>query len=112
MTPPIRSIGLVAVGGAVGALARWGVGTLTADPLATLAVNVLGSFLLAGLLARRLPGEIELVVGTGFCSSFTTYSALAVETLALGPVGGVGYLAATYLLGVLAAGLATWEAAR
>jgi CrcB protein len=70
-------------------------------------VNVVGSFLLGVLLYEsRLVGalsaETRLVVGTGFLSSFTTYSTFAVETAALGPTLAVVNVAANYALGLLA----------
>ncbi|MFB6176589.1 MAG: CrcB family protein, partial [Halobaculum sp.] len=78
---PSVGVVLVAVGGACGALARWGVGEFAAGPSGTLAVNVVGSFLLAGLTVRGPSERTRLAAGTGFCSSFTTYSAFAVEAV-------------------------------
>lgn len=93
---------LVAAGGSLGALARWGVGTVVVGPAGTLLVNAAGSFLLAVLTARPRPA-IRLTAATGFCSSFTTYSALATESIALGSLAGTGYLLATYAAGLFAA---------
>ena len=82
----------VAIGAAIGAPARYAISRAwtsgdTSFPSATLLVNLLGAFLLGVLLeslARR--GEdigrrriLRLLLGTGFCGAFTTYSALAVE---------------------------------
>ncbi len=84
----------VASGGAVGALARWGVleiATGGADPLpgdtssgaqlALFAINVLGSLLLGVLLAQRdLMKENQfLAMGTGFTGGLTTFSTFAVD---------------------------------
>jgi CrcB protein len=105
---------LVAVGGFVGAVARWAVaGALptTALPYGTLAANVAGAFLLGVLLyENRLVGalspETRYVLGTGFCSSFTTYSTFAVETAGLATGSGatlaVANVALNYALGFLA----------
>lgn len=76
---------LVGLGGVLGALARFGVGSLlpgrTRD---TLAVNVLGSFALGGLTAGLADGSGLLTLfGTGFCGAFTTFSSFAVETVEL-----------------------------
>jgi CrcB protein len=84
---------IVAAGGALGAVARYGVGAWTlrlapaaAWPWGTLAVNVLGGLLmglLAGWLAFRggLNGEsIRLFAAVGVLGGFTTFSAFSLET--------------------------------
>jgi len=101
---------LVAVGGAAGAVCRWGVGVALAGatfPVGTLAVNVVGSFLLGVLLYERrlrnaLSSRTRLVAGTGFLSSFTTYSTFAAETVTLTPALAGLNLAGNYALGFLA----------
>lgn len=100
---------LIAVGGFVGAALRHAVAVaLPANfPWGTLAVNVLGSFALGVLLyeahlADMLSAETRLVVGTGFLSSFTTFSTFAVQTSSLDPaLAGVNILA-NYVLGFAA----------
>jgi len=85
-------VGAVAVGGAVGAVARYLVARVAAAslgpafPYGTLTVNLVGSLilgLLAGFAIGRVtvPAPIRLLVGVGFCGSFTTFSTFAVETL-------------------------------
>lgn len=69
-------------------------------------MNVLGSFLLGVLLyENRLVGalspETRLVLGTGFLSSFTTYSTFAVETSSLSPPLAAANVAVNYTLGLL-----------
>lgn len=83
---------LLALGGFTGAIARYWVSvTLPAEfPVGTLVANGLGTFLLAILLydyriADHLRPETRLLLGTGFCSSFTTYSTFAAETISLAP---------------------------
>jgi len=83
MTP--RVVGAVAIGGAIGATARWAVGnpwTLEPGtwPWATLIVNVVGS-LAIGFAARRLMVDTVgwAFVVTGILGGFTTFSAFAVE---------------------------------
>ncbi len=100
---------LVAVGGFTGAIARHAVAAALPGgfPWGTLAVNVAGSFALGVLvfeatLTGRLAPETRLVVGTGFLSSFTTYSTFAVQTAALSPRLAVANVAANYALGFLA----------
>ena len=111
-----RLVGLVFLGGAAGTFARWAVGLVVPHvdgvPLATLAVNVVGAFVLGALLghlAGRGPHEtgrrraLRLTLGTGFCGGFTTYSALANDTGTLLRQGLVGhalaYVGATLVLG-------------
>jgi CrcB protein len=121
-----RSLGLVALGGMVGAAAREGLILLMAGtgplPWAVLAANLSGAFLLGFMyegLTRtghaRGPA-LRLLLGTGFCGGFTTYSTLAAGTLALGGIG-VGPAAGSpgwwwawgWALGtVLVGALATW----
>lgn len=82
----------VAVGGAVGAVARFLVSKGSAAyigtsfPYGTLAVNVIGSFalgLITGMAATRggMSATVILLAGVGFCGAFTTFSTFAVETL-------------------------------
>ena len=115
--PSWADIGLVAAGGSVGTGTRYLVGlwapTWGGMPAATLAINVVGTFLLAAL--RELLGgrgvdagwsrRVRLAVGTGALGGFTTYSALAGDTVMLAashPGVAAGYAAATVLLGAVA----------
>jgi CrcB protein len=100
---------LVALGGFAGAISRYGVALALPEtfPWGTLAVNVLGSFVLGVLLYERhladaLSAETRLVAGTGFLSSFTTYSTFALETVELAPRLAVANVAGTYTLGLVA----------
>lgn len=100
---------LIAVGGFAGAIARHAVALALPStfPWGTLVANVVGAFLLGVLLyEERLVGvvseETRLVAGTGFLSSFTTYSTFALETAALTPQMAVTNVAANYTLGFLA----------
>ena len=85
-----------------------------AFPLGTLLVNVLGSFLLGlltgAVVSQRLDPDVRLVLGTGFCGGFTTFSTASLEVVRLVRSGRAG-LALAYLLGgaiacLAAAGLA------
>ncbi|ABF43980.1 crcB protein (plasmid) [Deinococcus geothermalis DSM 11300] len=109
----------VAVGGALGALARYGVSLLVAGrlastawgnfPLATLLVNVLGSFLLAFITTLALRGLVSpawrLAVGTGFIGALTTFSTFAWES-DLMVRDGEAARASLYVLGNLVLGYA------
>lgn len=105
----VQPLVLIAVGGFAGAVLRHAVSVAfpSAFPWGTLAVNVLGSFALGLLLYEaRLLGtlrpETRLVVGTGFLSSFTTYSTFAIETTTLDPRLAVANVMANYALGMMA----------
>lgn len=105
----VEPLVLVALGGFAGATCRYLVSPAApvGFPWGTLVVNVAGSFLLGVLLYEsRLVGalspETRLVVGTGFLSSFTTYSTFALETASLDPQLAVLNVAANYALGLLA----------
>lgn len=114
-------LALVALGGFAGAISRYAV-TLavpTSFPWTTLGVNVLGSFALGVVLYEaRLVGalgpDLRLVAGTGFLSSFTTYSTFAVETAHLSPVLAAGNVGLNYALGfgavVAGRAVARWAA--
>ncbi|MBI1188456.1 MAG: fluoride efflux transporter CrcB [Alphaproteobacteria bacterium] len=87
----MQSLLLVAVGGAAGALARYGVGALAVRlglsgfPWSTLAVNLIGGFamgLLAGWLAEGSPA-LRLLFGVGVLGGFTTFSAFSIDVVRL-----------------------------
>ena len=112
----------VAVGGALGALARWGIGLAWPAPhggfpASTLLINVVGCLLMGVLVVhvveiRQAHPLVRPFLGVGVLGGFTTFSTFAVDTQQL-LVGGhlgvaVGYLAATVLgsVGAAALGLA------
>lgn len=82
---------LVALGGAVGATARYGVGVAAARllglgfPWGTLIVNVVGGIAMGVLAARVGPEQesLRLVLGVGVLGGFTTFSAFSLETVRL-----------------------------
>jgi CrcB protein len=88
----MTAVGL-AVGGGLGALARYHVEGLIAPrqrspfPLSTLVVNVTGSLLLGLLVGLVSAGHLSAVwqtwVGTGFLGAFTTFSTFTYETVRL-----------------------------
>ena len=90
-TSTLVSIG---AGGLLGACARhlfgvWIVSRLgVGSPVATMVVNVAGSFLLAlflgwSLRQGLLAPQVRLFVTVGFCGAFTTFSTYAWESMAL-----------------------------
>jgi CrcB protein len=79
---------LVAAGGTVGAVVRHGLGErIDARTLDTLAVNVLGSLALGILLGVGVDASASLLLATGFCGAFTTFSTVAFETVRLAETG-------------------------
>ncbi len=99
-------VAVVAVGGALGSLARYGL-VLAAPHLAmTLAINVVGSFLLAALVARRPQGYWSRpFLGSGVLGGFTTFSAFAVQAVDASLPTGIAYVAGTLVFGLGAAQL-------
>jgi len=79
--------------GAVGALVRYLADGLVADrtegafPWGTFLINVTGSLLLGVLsgltLYHAFPKTPEVVLGTGFCGAYTTFSTFTFETVRL-----------------------------
>ncbi len=85
---------LIALGGAVGSVARYGTGTLllpaterTLFPWGTLAVNLIGCLIIGylnGLLDDRLiRPEYRFLLVVGFLGGYTTFSSFGWETAAL-----------------------------
>lgn len=86
---------LVGLGGALGAMSRYGLGGIigrlwqTSFPLAILIINVLGALAMGitvGLLARFLPPwqeEARLLVAVGILGGFTTFSSFSLDTVIL-----------------------------
>jgi CrcB protein len=85
---------LVAVGGALGSVARYLVGMATlrlfgpSFPWGTLTVNIVGSLAIGvfvELIARRFDAsmELRLLAVTGFLGGFTTFSAFSLDVISL-----------------------------
>ncbi|MFL6241246.1 MAG: fluoride efflux transporter CrcB [Actinomycetes bacterium] len=120
---PPGAIAAVAVGGALGAPARYVLGRalrpVAGFPLATLAVNLSGALilgLLVVLLGERITPRhyVRQFFGTGVLGAFTTYSTFAVETDLLvrhAHIGvAVGYVVATIVGGFACAAVGAWVA--
>lgn len=87
----------IALGGALGALARDAVDRVVSArssgapvPLGILAVNVVGSFGFGVLLGAEPSREVLAVVGSGFFGGFTTFSTYALQAVTM-PRGGMRY---------------------
>lgn len=123
----LTTLSFVAAGGAVGAIARWGVQgggepTIGGDVWRTVAINVIGCFAIGVLVAwlTRRPTRFDnaagvwskrlrAFIGIGFLGGFTTFSAYAgdaVELMRQGSwAGALAYLAGTLVLCLVAVAL-------
>jgi CrcB protein len=114
---------LVGLGGAIGAMLRYGVGVTVGSlangfPAATLVVNIAGSLamgLLIGLLARTTPqlqNEIRLFVAIGVLGGFTTFSSFSLDAITLLERGdlalAVAYIGGSVLLSLAGLTLGLW----
>jgi len=117
----LSQIGLVALGSALGGLARWGLTAGAARllgttfPWGTFVINISGSFFLGWfmtVISERLPGtggwlrpdDLRLMVAVGFTGAYTTFSTFEYETHGL--LGeGEGMMAMTYLFASVFLGL-------
>jgi CrcB protein len=88
----------VAAGGAVGSVARYLLSTMLQErgggvfPVGTLVVNVSGALLLGFLLRYSLDAstfslEVRVLLTTGFCGGYTTFSTFSYETARLMETG-------------------------
>ena len=114
----IQNILMVMGGSALGGGARYLLSMLIQQfnrspfPAGTFIVNLLGCFLIGMLYAAHIrnpetgPG-LKLLLATGFCGGFTTFSAFAVENLSLFREGNFGvslaYAGSSLILGIAAA---------
>jgi len=128
VTHPIT---LLMIGGGVGTNARYWLGKLVLlfqpaevrFPWATFLINVSGSAILGVLAAsylypKGIPNQNPtrtmwfLLLGTGFCGGFTTFSTFSLETFEL-IQEGKSWLALLYVMGSVGAGLlGVWVSVR
>lgn len=100
----IETLVLIAIGAFFGATARYFIGLFSPGLLGTFIANISGSFVL-GFMAYEarhtgiLGDRTHLVAGTGFLSSFTTYSTFALETIQAVPLFGVLNVVGSYAVG-------------
>ena len=112
---------LVLLGGAVGAPSRWFVDGFvrtkhdTPFPWGTFVINATGSFVLGVVLGSAAAGGAShtavVLIGTGFCGAFTTFSTFGFETVRLAEERDYGravlYVALSLGVGLLLA-VAGW----
>jgi fluoride exporter len=102
---------LVAVGGALGSIARYGLGQAVdarwgADfPAGTLLVNVIGSFAIGVVAGYTQDPALRQLVMVGILGGFTTFSSFSLQTVQLMNEGrypvAAGYVAASIVVCVL-----------
>jgi len=111
----LKNIFLVGISGGIGAIARFLCQKYlyqwypTPFPIGTFIVNILGCFLIGlfyGLSERGniLTPEWRLVLTTGFCGGYTTFSSFAYENINLLKSGDFMYFG-LYTLGSVAFGI-------
>ena len=108
----LRNILLVALGGAVGSVCRYLLSGMNVAswPWGTFAVNILGSLiigLVVGLVSKGIVSpEMKLLLVTGFCGGFTTFSTFANESFSMMKAGDALqmalYVGASVVIGILA----------
>ena len=108
---------LVAVGGALGSVARYGTGVLvgkgwdSAFPLATMLINVAGSLamgLFIGYITRTTPAwqaDARLFVAVGIFGGFTTFSSFSLDAISMLERGEIAP-ALLYVVGSVVVGIA------
>ena len=113
----LRMLLYVGLGGFAGTVSRYAISYYTQKwisspfPYATFAVNLIGSFLIGLLFALSARSSIDentrIILATGFCGGFTTFSAFSMECVTLLKNGNYGtvliYVSASVVLGLAAA---------
>ncbi|MGJ8624929.1 MAG: fluoride efflux transporter CrcB [Yoonia sp.] len=106
----------VALGGAIGAAARYGVGVALfrpgTFPLGVLAVNIIGSFLMGAIvvyLGQKSMTHLNPFLMTGVLGGFTTFSAFSLEAFTMFERGEITqaaiYVALSVILSIAALAL-------
>jgi CrcB protein len=107
----VIAIGLV---GGVGAVSRFLLDGAVAGrvgrdfPYGTLAVNLLGSFVLGVVVGATVRGDAYDVAGTGLLGSFTTFSTWALESHRLGEDGQLRLGALNFIVSLILGMTAAW----
>ena len=113
------------IGGAAGSMLRYGIGAVVSRyvahtfPIGTFSINVIGSLIIGilfGLVARNqwLQEGGMLLLASGFCGGFTTFSTFALENVNLMQKGqslmAFIYLGASVIVGLLLCRMGIWLA--
>lgn len=111
----------VGLGGAIGAMARYGFSMISmkaAIPINTLLINILGSILIGFIsqlaLSSHISPQLVLLIKTGICGGFTTFSTFSLETFQLiekkAWIPAVSYIFASVMLCVIGVSLGMYGA--
>ena len=103
----IKQVLVIMLGGALGALLRWRLSTLSLGesfPFGTLAANLVGCFALGVVLGITRPGSlVNLFWVAGLCGALTTFSTLMLEVVEAKTWGlALGYLWVSLVAGLIA----------
>lgn len=108
----MKKIALVFVGGGVGSICRHLIGlamppfATNSFPLGTFTANILGCFIIGLLVGKiNLSNNLNLLLVTGFCGGFTTFSTFSKESLFLIENHQTG-LVFSYVIASIAIGMA------
>lgn len=114
----LKTITLVGIGGAIGSILRYLASTgiqnkfLSAFPYGTMFVNISGCFLIGiiyALAARsNISPEWRLLLATGICGGYTTFSTFSYESMSLLRDGEIFYATAYITVSVVLGLLATF----
>ena len=119
----ISTIVMVGVGGALGAMARFGVNHGSVQlfghgfPWATMIVNILGSFLMGIMIAKfstmdHVSNEMRSLIITGFLGAFTTFSTFSLDFITMWERGEMiqafGYMLISVIASITALMFALW----
>ncbi len=119
----ITTIAVISIGGALGALSRYGVNVGSVQlfghglPWGTLIVNVVGSFLMGIVIAKfsQMDGvsqDLRYLILTGFLGAFTTFSTFSLDFVTLWQRGemmqAMCYMLLSVVLSILALFVALW----
>ena len=96
--PRLLELVLVGIGAVPGALIRWQAAGLYFAGANNVSVNVIGALVLGLIVGRKLEARWQLLIGTGFCGSLTTFSSWMVDCVTL--MGQGQWLKAAGLLGI------------
>ncbi|MGM0580922.1 MAG: fluoride efflux transporter CrcB [Bacteroidota bacterium] len=111
----IKNLLLIGLGGGLGSIARYATTTLSQKylssflPYGTLIANILGSLLIGVFLAYLIENpsqNFKLLLVTGFCGGFTTFSTFSYENFSYLQNGQIGmfllYALGSIIIGLLA----------